>query len=64
MPYGSKSADTVARYSSMSAGFLLRREIKLLLVACNTASASALPMLERELPVPVLGVLFAKFPVA
>jgi len=57
VPYGTKSADTVARYSLMSAGFLLRKDVRLLLVACNTASASALPRLERELPVPVLGAV-------
>ena len=57
VPYGTKSAETVARYTRESARFLLRRGIKSLVVACNTASAVALPSLARELPVPVLGVI-------
>ncbi len=57
VPYGTKSAETVERYSLMSARFLLGRDIKLLLVACNTASAFALPRLHAELPIPVLGAV-------
>src|SRR5262249_53549043 len=55
--YGTKSAATVARYSLMSARFLLTRDIKLLVIACNTASAFALDVLRAELQVPVLGVV-------
>src|SRR5437867_2249684 len=57
LPYGTKSPETVAHYSLKSARFLLSRDVKMLMVACNTASASALPLLERELPVPVLGAV-------
>lgn len=57
VPYGSKSAATVARYSLLSARFLLARDVKLIVIACNTASAAALPVLRAELPVPVLGVV-------
>ncbi len=57
VPYGSKSADTVARYSLMSARFLIDRGVKILLVACNTASAYALDRLRAELPLPVLGAV-------
>ncbi len=57
VPYGSKSADTVVRYSRMSARFLLGRDVKMLLVACNTASAFALDTLRAEVPVPVLGAV-------
>ena len=57
LPYGTKSPETVGYYSLKSARFLLERKVKMLLVACNTASASALPLLERELPVPVLGAV-------
>jgi len=57
VPYGAKSAETVTRYTRESARFLLRRGIKSLVVACNTASALALPSLARQLPVPVLGVI-------
>jgi glutamate racemase len=57
LPYGAKSPTTVLRYSLQSARFLLGRGLKQLVIACNTASATALPDLERELPVPVLGVI-------
>jgi glutamate racemase len=57
VPYGNKSPETVARYTGESARFLLRRGIKALVVACNTASALALPSLAPQLPVPSLGVI-------
>lgn len=57
VPYGTKSPDTVVRYSQEIASFLIKRDIKLLVVACNTASAVALPTLRRSLPVPVVGVI-------
>lgn len=57
VPYGSKSAQTVERYSSMSARFLLGHDVKLLIIACNTASAYALESLRREVSVPVLGAI-------
>jgi len=57
VPYGNKSRETVTRYTRECAHFLLRRQIKALVVACNTASALALPALLSELPVPTLGVL-------
>ena len=57
VPYGSRSPQTVVRYSRNAARFLLSRGVKMVLVACNTASAAALPQLEAELPVPVLGAV-------
>jgi glutamate racemase len=57
VPYGSKSPQTVLRYSRNNAQFLLSRGIKLLVMACNTASAMALPQLADELTVPVLGAV-------
>jgi glutamate racemase len=57
VPYGTKSADTVTQYSLRNARFLARHGIELLVVACNTASAWAIPALRRELDVPVLGVV-------
>jgi glutamate racemase len=57
VPYGTKSPETVARYSVEIASFLIRRDIKLLVVACNTASAVALPTLKRQLSIPVVGVI-------
>src|SRR5215813_1259954 len=58
LPYGSKSAETVRRYAVQCASALMRHRIKLLVVACNTASATSLPALTDLLtPVPVLGVI-------
>jgi glutamate racemase len=51
LPYGSKSPDTVTRYTRRNIEFLTERGVKAVVVACNTASALALPNLEmRELP--------------
>jgi len=57
VPYGTKSAETVTQYSLRNARFLLGQGIDLLVVACNTASAVALPALRAALSVPVLGVV-------
>lgn len=57
VPYGTKSAETVVRYSRECAGFLMERGVKAVVVACNTASAYALPDLAGTLGVPVLGVI-------
>lgn len=58
LPYGTKSGGTVTRYAVQAAGFLMRRQVKMVVVACNTVSAVALPALEEALaPVPVIGVV-------
>jgi glutamate racemase len=57
VPYGTKSPDVVTRYSLKNAELLMEHGIKLLVVACNTASSVALPALSAALPVPVLGVI-------
>ncbi|MBI1723162.1 MAG: glutamate racemase [Gemmatimonadetes bacterium] len=57
VPYGNKSPDTVRRYSREILDILLGRDVKLVVVACNTASAHALEELERYAPVPVEGVV-------
>ncbi|EDM74531.1 glutamate racemase [Plesiocystis pacifica SIR-1] len=58
LPYGTKSPETVARYAEKAAGVLVERGIKLLVIACNTASAVAVSRLaERFAPVPVIGVI-------
>jgi glutamate racemase len=57
VPYGTKSPETVTRYACEIASFLMKRDIKLLVVACNTASAVALPTLKRLLTIPVVGVI-------
>src|SRR5512144_1682726 len=57
VPYGIRSAGTVTRYSFENTQFLLSQEIKMLVVACNTASAISLDAVKREFPLPVIGVL-------
>jgi glutamate racemase len=57
VPYGTKSAEVVTRYSVKNAQALMEYGIKLLVVACNTASSVALPALRAQLPIPVLGVI-------
>lgn len=57
VPYGTKSARTVERYALRCQAFLLAQDIKLLMVACNTASANALPAMIASCPVPVIGAV-------
>jgi glutamate racemase len=58
LPYGTKSAETVVRYSLQCAAALVRRQVRCLVVACNTASASALGALRANHPaLPVIGVI-------
>jgi glutamate racemase len=57
VPYGTKSLTTVERYAVENAQFLAAHGIKLLVVACNTASALALPAIRRALSVDVVGVI-------
>src|SRR6266545_5911586 len=57
VPYGSKSPRTVERYSLACQRFLVERGIDLLLVACNTASANALPALAAASAIPVIGAV-------
>lgn len=57
VPYGTKSPETIIRYSLEAARHLVGRDIKMLVVACNTATAAALPALESQLSIPVIGVV-------
>jgi glutamate racemase len=57
VPYGTKSLATVERYAVENARFLEAHKIKLLVVACNTASALALPAIRASVGVPVVGVI-------
>jgi len=57
VPYGTKSLATVERYAVENARFLEAHGIKLLVVACNTASALALPAIRQAIKVPVIGVI-------
>ncbi|HEU4993551.1 MAG TPA: glutamate racemase [Gemmatimonadaceae bacterium] len=57
VPYGPKSAATVCRYSREITSYLRDQDVKAIVIACNTATAHALPVLRQELPVPVIGVV-------
>jgi glutamate racemase len=57
LPYGAKSRETVARYATSSARFLVAEGAEFLVIACNTASALALDAIREAVPVPVLGVV-------
>ncbi len=57
VPYGAKSPETVARYSQQAAAFLQSLDVKLVVIACNTATAHAFEILEQTLPMPVIGVI-------
>jgi len=58
LPYGTKSGETVSRYALQAAAALMQRDVKLLVIACNTASAYALPALQNTIPsIPVAGVI-------
>ena len=57
VPYGSKSKEAVTRFTCECAKFLKRRGIKLLIVACNTASSWALEGLKQSFAFPVMGVI-------
>jgi len=57
LPYGSKSRETIQRFSLEIASFLMTHHIKMLVVACNTASSFALDVLSKTLPIAVIGVV-------
>lgn len=57
VPYGSKSKDTIIRYSRQIIRFLKTKQVKAIVVACNTASALALEEIRSEIDVPIIGVL-------
>ncbi|GAB6182422.1 glutamate racemase [Thermodesulfovibrio hydrogeniphilus] len=57
VPYGIRSSETVIRYSIECANFLYKKGIKMLVVACNTSSSVSLDTLEKQLPIPVIGVI-------
>jgi glutamate racemase len=57
VPYGPKSPETVQRYAVELAEMLIRRNAKALVVACNTVSSVALPLLSKKFSIPVIGVI-------
>lgn len=57
VPYGSKSKETIIRYSKQIIRFLKTQEVKAIVVACNTASALALEEVKKDLDIPIIGVV-------
>jgi glutamate racemase len=57
LPYGSKSKETVITYTRQIVRFLMNREVKAIVIACNTASALALETVKSEIDIPVIGVV-------
>lgn len=59
VPYGSKSKDAILRFSTENILFLLRKKVKLVVIACNTSSSLALDYLKRIFSIPIIGVIDA-----
>jgi glutamate racemase len=57
VPYGTKSQNAILKFSKEITSFLVKNRVKLIVVACNTASALALPVLEKTLKIPIIGVI-------
>jgi len=57
LPYGTKSSETIIKYSMENAQFLLKKEVKIIIVACNSSSSYSLPFLQDKLSIPVVGVI-------
>lgn len=57
VPYGSKSKDTVTKYTRQIIRFLMTHDVKALVIACNTMSANALEEVEKEINIPIIGVV-------
>jgi glutamate racemase len=57
VPYGSKSQNAVIKFSNEIVSFLVKQQVKLIVIACNTATAFALPVLQRKFNVPIIGVI-------
>lgn len=59
VPYGSKSRETILKYSEQIVRFLRTKEVKAIVIACNTASALALEEIQNKLEIPIIGVIKA-----
>ena len=57
VPYGNKSRPTIVRFSREIMDFMMKKRVKMVVVACNTASSLSLALLKRDYPVPVIGVI-------
>ena len=61
VPYGNKSKETIEKYCLNIVNFLNQKKVKLIIVACNTASSTALDTLEAHTKVPILNVIAKPF---
>lgn len=59
VPYGTKSKESIIRFSQENANLLLKYNVKLIVVACNSSSSYALPLLQKNLSIPVIGVIIS-----
>ncbi|WP_124067010.1 glutamate racemase [Clostridium sp. E02] len=59
VPYGNKSCNTVIRFTRQIIRFLMTQDVKAIVIACNTATAYALEAVEKELDIPIIGVIHA-----
>ena len=57
VPYGNKSKDVVIKYSQQITQFLINNNVKLIVVACNTASSVAIPILQEQFKIPIIDVI-------
>jgi glutamate racemase len=57
VPYGIKSRDTIIKFSLENTLFLLQKDVKMIVVACNTSSSLALPVIRKHFKIPILGVI-------
>lgn len=56
-PYGTKTDETIQMFVQRIANYFVAHDVKLMVIACNTATAAALPLLRQTLPIPVIGVI-------
>lgn len=57
LPYGTKSAETIRRFAHQDTEFLLERGVKMVIVACHSATSAALPFLKKDFKLPIIGVI-------
>jgi glutamate racemase len=57
VPYGSKSQNVVTKFAKEITSFLIKQKVKLIVIACNTATAFALSILQKEFKIPIVGVI-------
>lgn len=59
VPYGTRSKETIIKYSKNDVNFLLEKDVKMIVIACGTVSSTALDVLKKEYRVPIIGVVEA-----